>query len=183
MNAYQEKSEKVSLNKGKVNKALIQECIKDLSSEKLASESLKGSFEIGTIENVFLDTYMLCSENKYVIGRPWLTLLIDGYSRRILGSHISFEPPSLKSCIMVIHDCLEKNSKLPKSLVCDFGSKFHNEELNDLLRKNGSEMVYNRSLKLGVEKVFRSIDEKLSYRENQVLTRNPKRKEKSQKDD
>jgi hypothetical protein len=35
----------------------------------------------------------VCSQSGRVLGRPWVSLLTDAFSRRILALHITFDPP------------------------------------------------------------------------------------------
>ncbi|MBW4558807.1 MAG: hypothetical protein KME59_23385, partial [Trichormus sp. ATA11-4-KO1] len=50
---------------------------------------------------------------KMSLGRCWATFLVDGYSKRILAVYLSFEPPSYRSCLMVIRICVKRFSRLP----------------------------------------------------------------------
>lgn len=50
------------------------------------------------------------------VGRPWLTVAIDVYTRCVLGIHIGFEPPSVLSVAL----CLT-HAVLPKSPAAEFG--------------------------------------------------------------
>lgn len=50
------------------------------------------------------------------IGRPWLTVAIDVFTRCVLGVHIGFEPPSSLSVAL----CLT-HAALPKSPASEFG--------------------------------------------------------------
>lgn len=44
------------------------------------------------------------------VGRPWLTIAIDVYTRCVLGIHIGFEPPSILSvALCMTHAVLPKN--------------------------------------------------------------------------
>lgn len=52
----------------------------------------------------------------HYIGRPWLTVAIDVYSRCVLGIHIGFEPPSVLSVAL----CLT-HAVLPKHPASEFG--------------------------------------------------------------
>lgn len=50
------------------------------------------------------------------VGRPWLTVAVDVYTRCVLGIHIGFEPPSVLSVAL----CLT-HAVLPKSPAAEFG--------------------------------------------------------------
>jgi transposase InsO family protein len=55
-------------------------------------------FEIGHIDHTELDVELVCSRTGRGLGRPWLTVLIDAYSRRVLAAYLTFDPPSYRSC-------------------------------------------------------------------------------------
>jgi hypothetical protein len=48
-------------------------------------------FEIGHVE-------LVCSTTGRNLGRPWISLLTDAFSRRVLAFSLSFDPPSYRSC-------------------------------------------------------------------------------------
>jgi putative transposase len=49
------------------------------------------------IDHTPLDIIVVDEEQRQPIGRPWLTLAIDTYSRMIVGMNVSFEHPSAMS--------------------------------------------------------------------------------------
>ncbi|KQB99194.1 Mu transposase C-terminal domain-containing protein [Pedobacter sp. Hv1] len=61
------------------------------------------------IDHTPLDILCVGEDRSLVIGRPWLTVAIDSYSRMILGYYISFDAPSFVSVGMCV-----ANSILPK---------------------------------------------------------------------
>jgi putative transposase len=69
------------------------------------------------LETIFTDT----GEN---LGRAWLTVMIDHFSRRILGFSISYEPPSYRACLLTFRDCVRRFSRLPNEVVVDGGKEF-----------------------------------------------------------
>ena len=52
-------------------------------------------FEIDHIDHTELDVELLCSSTNRNLGRPWRTILIDGFSRRLLA----FFLPSIRRVI------------------------------------------------------------------------------------
>jgi putative transposase len=72
------------------------------------------------------------------VGRPWLTVAIDVYTRCVLGLHIGFEPPSILSVALCLtHAVLPKHPAqefgvpldwpmcgLPKEIMVDNGKEF-----------------------------------------------------------
>jgi putative transposase len=72
-----------------------------------------GEYPLGEVEadHTLVDTIVV--ENGVVLGRPWLTVLIDRYSRMILGFSISFTPPSWVSVMEALrHAVLPKEDEL-----------------------------------------------------------------------
>lgn len=67
------------------------------------------------------------------LGRCWATLMVDGYSKRILAVYLSFEPPSYRSCLMVIRICVKRFQRLPQTLITDNGKEFHSVYFQQLL--------------------------------------------------
>ena len=63
-------------------------------------------------------------ETGQLLGPSWLTLLIDAYSRRVLGRTVTFDPPSYRSVMMVIRECVRRHARLPEVLVVDGGKEF-----------------------------------------------------------
>ncbi|MGA8729666.1 MAG: TnsA endonuclease N-terminal domain-containing protein [Terracidiphilus sp.] len=92
-------------------------------------------FEIGHIDHTELDIELRCRSTGQNLGRPWMTLLLDAYSRRILGLWLTFDPPSYRSCMMVIRDCVRRHSRLPQVLVVDGGREFDSVYFESLLAR------------------------------------------------
>ena len=81
-------------------------------------------FEIGHIDHTELDVESVCSRTGRVLGRTWMTLLTDAFSRRILALYLTFDPPSYRSCIMVLRECVRRHSRLPQIVVVDGAVSF-----------------------------------------------------------
>jgi len=62
------------------------------------------------LDHTPMDIILICSTTKLILGRPWLTLAIDRFSRLIVGFYISYHAPSASS---VMH-CV-KQAILPKA--------------------------------------------------------------------
>jgi putative transposase len=81
-------------------------------------------FEIAHVDHTELDIELVCSMTGRDLGRPWLSLLTDAFSRRVLAASLSFDPPSYRSCMMIIRECVRRHSRLPQIVVVDGGSEF-----------------------------------------------------------
>lgn len=92
-------------------------------------------FQIVHIDHTQLDVELVDSRTGKNLGRPWLTLLIDAYSRRILAVYITFDKPSYRSCMMVLRECVYQHNRFPEMIVVDWGSEFHSIYLETLLAR------------------------------------------------
>lgn len=81
-------------------------------------------FEIGHIDHSELDVELVCSHTGRVLGRPWMTLLTDAFSRRCLALCLAFDPPSYRSCMAILRECVRRHGRLPQIVVIDGGRNF-----------------------------------------------------------
>ena len=92
-------------------------------------------FEIAHIDHTELDVETVCSRTGKVLGRPWMTLLTDAFSRRILAVYLTFDPPSYRSCMMVLRECVRRHGRLPQIIVVDGGKEFQSIYFETLLAR------------------------------------------------
>jgi putative transposase len=92
-------------------------------------------FEIGHIDHTELDVELVCSRTGRNLGRPWMTLLMDAFSRRCLAFDLSFDPPSYRSCMMILRTCVRRHLRLPQILVIDGGPEFQSTYFECLLAR------------------------------------------------
>ncbi len=85
------------------------------------------------IDHTELDIDLRCSKTGKSLGRPWLTLLMDAFSRRILAIYLTFDSPSYRSCMMVLRICVQRYGRLPQVIVSDNGKEFHSTYFETLL--------------------------------------------------
>ncbi|HEV7893627.1 MAG TPA: TnsA endonuclease N-terminal domain-containing protein [Pyrinomonadaceae bacterium] len=82
-------------------------------------------FQIVHIDHTLLDIELVDPTTGKNMGKPWLTLMMDAFSRRILALYLTFDPPSYRSDMMVFRECVRKWGYLPQTIVTDGGSDFH----------------------------------------------------------
>ena len=92
-------------------------------------------FEIGHIDHTELDVEVVCSLTGRPLGRPWLTILTDAFSRRGLSVYLTFDAPSYRSCMMILRECVRRHGRLPQILVIDGGPEFHSTYFETLLAR------------------------------------------------
>ena len=81
-------------------------------------------FHIAHIDHTELDIELVDSKTGKNFGRPWMTLLVDAFSRKILAVYLTFDPPSYRSNLMVMRECVRRHGRLPQILVVDGGKDF-----------------------------------------------------------
>ncbi len=92
-------------------------------------------FHICHIDHTELDIELLCSKTGRNLGRPWLTLLTDAFSRRLLAIALSFDPPSYRACMVVLRECVRRHNRLPQIVVVDGGKEFESVYFETLLAR------------------------------------------------
>lgn len=92
-------------------------------------------FEIAHIDHTELDVELIHLKTGQNLGRPWLTIMTDAYSRKFLGIFLSFDPPSYRSCMMVIRDSVRRHGRMPQIIVTDGGAEFKSIYYDQLLAK------------------------------------------------
>jgi len=92
-------------------------------------------FEIGHIDHTELDIELVCSLTGKVLDRPWLTIMTDAFSRRFLAFYLTFDPPSHRSCMMVMRECVYRHSRLPQIIVVDRGPEFESTYFETLVAR------------------------------------------------
>lgn len=90
-------------------------------------------FEICHTDHTLLDIELTDSTGKHVLGRPWMTLMMDAFSRRVLAVSVDFDEPSYRSCMMILRECVRRHNRLPQYLVVDGGPEFSSTYFETLL--------------------------------------------------
>ena len=92
-------------------------------------------FEICHVDHTQLDIELVASTNGSPLGRPWLTILTDAYSRSVLALSLSFDSPSYRSCMNILRECVRRHNRLPQILVVDGGPEFNSTYFESLLAR------------------------------------------------
>lgn len=91
-------------------------------------------FEIAHVDHTELDVECIGGAG-HLLGRPWMTLLTDAFSRRTLAFYVTFDPPSYRSCMMVLRECIHRLGRFPQILVVDGGREFESTYFETLLAR------------------------------------------------
>src|ERR1051325_446423 len=67
------------------------------------------------IDHTLLDVTLVDDKNRQSVGRPWLTLAIDAFSRMVAGYYLSLDPPNSMSVgLCIAHAILPKEQWLAR---------------------------------------------------------------------
>jgi len=80
--------------------------------------------EIGHLDHTLLDVELVSTRTGRPLGRPWASFLMDAFSRRLLAIYLTFDPPSYRSCMMLLRECVWRYGRLPQIMVVDGGREF-----------------------------------------------------------
>ena len=136
------------------------------------------------IDHTPLDLIVIDKLTMLPLGRPWLTLAIDRYSRMIMGFYISFHAPSSFSVLQCLKRAiLPKDALLarfpdikekwpargiPELIACDNGMDLHADAFEDVCLEMGIQLLYCPAgqpyFKGAIERMFRTLNTGLIHR-------------------
>lgn len=94
-------------------------------------------FQYVHIDHTQLDIELVSSRTGKPLGRPWLSLAVDAWSRRVVAIYLTFDPPSYHSVMMVIRDMVSRFGRLPEFIVVDNGRDFMSSAFETFLQVMG----------------------------------------------
>ncbi|MBY6094666.1 Mu transposase C-terminal domain-containing protein [Ferrimonas balearica] len=133
------------------------------------------------IDHTPLDIILLDDELHIPLGRAFLTLLVDSYSKCVVGFHIGYKEPSYYSVKMALHNAMRPKEETCKrfsqlkndwpchgkieTLVVDNGAEFWSKSLEQACLEVVTDIQFNPVkrpwLKPLVERMYRTINQKL----------------------
>jgi putative transposase len=153
-----------------VSARLASRSLKDIASRREGSKAAANHFnlvkqglrptaplDLVQIDHTKVDLQLLDEATRKLLGRPWLTLLLDVYTRCVLGFIISFDPPSTAGVGLAIAqavlpkrgwladrklDLAWPMQGLPKKLHLDNGKEFHSRALKRGCKNFGVDIDY-----------------------------------------
>lgn len=81
-------------------------------------------WEVVHIDHTELDVQLIDSRTNEAIGRPWLTVMIDAYTRLVLAYVISMDKPNKYILMLLMRECIRRNGRVPDRVVVDQGPEF-----------------------------------------------------------
>ena len=99
-------------------------------------------FQYVHIDHTELDIELISSRTGKPLGRPWLTLAVDAWSRRIVAFYLTFDTPSYHAVMMVVRDMVRRFNRLPEFIVVDNGRDFMSLAFETFLRVMGTHLRF-----------------------------------------
>ena len=90
-------------------------------------------WEMVHLDHTELDIELVSARTGRSLGRPWATFMTDAFSRRLLVVYLAFDPPSYRSCMMALRECVWRSGRFPQTLVVDGGPDFRSMYFEALL--------------------------------------------------
>lgn len=92
-------------------------------------------FELASCDHYLVDLYVLVLDangTTYAM-QPWLTVLRDCYSKKVLSFWLTLRPPSRRSCALVVRQCVRLHGRLPETIIVDHGAEFDSDYFSGLM--------------------------------------------------
>jgi putative transposase len=102
-------------------------------------------FQYCHIDHTELDIELICSRTGKNLGRPWVSLAVDSFTRQVLGIYLTFDCPSYVATMMVLRDIVRRHHRLPQFIVADNGADFRSVNFENLLEALGSHLRFRPS--------------------------------------
>src|SRR6266567_2027555 len=103
------------------------------SQEKTINRHGSYAWAMGHLDHTELNLILCDSRTGQPLGKCWLTLLILSHPRRIVAYALTFDPPSYRSCLMVLRLCVKRYGRLPTAITVDGGPEFQSVYFEQLL--------------------------------------------------
>lgn len=135
------------------------------------------------IDHTPIDVLVVCEKTRMVLGRPWLTLVIDRKSRMIAGFYLSFHAPSAYSVLYAMRMAILPKEELlksvdgikncwpvrgiPRLLATDNGMDLHSNALETFCHDAAMEILYcgvaHPEMKGAIERLFGTLSRSLFH--------------------
>ncbi len=174
---------------------VLQQDLVDVAREGAEAARIKyraalGSVKVGSvlerieIDHTPLDLIVIDNLTKLPLGRPWLTMAIDSYSRMVVGFYVSFNAPSGHGVLQCLRRAILPKDLwlarfpdikgqwpaygIPELIAVDNGTDLHSEALESCCLEMGIQLLFCGSKtpqhKGAIERFFRTMNTGLIHR-------------------
>jgi putative transposase len=85
----------------------------------------EGCLDLVQMDHTRADVYLLDRVHRQPLGRPWITFLIDVFTRCILGFYVSHRDPSIYRCGRAVANAILPKEPLLEQMGLDIGYPMH----------------------------------------------------------
>lgn len=173
----------------------LQQDLVDASREGAEAARIKyraaiGNVKVGSvlerieIDHTPLDLIVIDSLTKLPLGRPWLTMAIDAYSRMVVGFYVSFNAPSSHGVLQCLRRAILPKEEwlarfpdikgswpaygIPELIAVDNGTDLHSDALEAACLEMGIQVLFcgakTPQHKGAIERFFRTMNMGLIHR-------------------
>ncbi|MEO3432312.1 DDE-type integrase/transposase/recombinase [Inquilinus sp. CAU 1745] len=110
------------------------------------------------MDHTLLDVIVLDAERNVPLGRPWITVALDRYTRMIIGVYIGFMPPGAHTVMLCLRNAIRPKEEFlerypsirnnwpcfgkPKAIVVDNGPEFHSRSFKEACLALNIDIIY-----------------------------------------
>lgn len=169
---------------------LVDKAREGAEAARIKYRAALGNVKVGSVLERFeidhtpLDLIVIDMLTKLPLGRPWLTMAIDHYSRMVVGFYVSFNAPSghgvlqcLRRAILPKDEWLARFPDItgvwpacgiPELIAVDNGTDLHSDALESTCQEMGIQILFCGSKtpqhKGAIERFFRTMNTGLIHR-------------------
>jgi len=83
-------------------------------------------WQLVAIDHYLADIFIIfhSGDKKIYVERPWITAMVDLFSKRVLAITVSFLSPSRRAVSKVMRECVRRHRRLPHDIMVDRGAEF-----------------------------------------------------------
>lgn len=173
----------------KLNYSIVSSARNGKEFQRKERREVTGSLKVDRIleryeiDHTPVDVQLVCEKTWMVLGRPWLTLIIDRHSRMIAGFYISYHAPSASSVLYALRQAIFPKEELlgnlpgvkndwpvrgcPISIAMDNGMDLHAKAVEQFCLELLIELRYMGAgmpeLKGAIERLFGTLSRDLFH--------------------
>jgi len=125
------------------------------------------AFQLAHIDHSPIEMQFISKLNGEPLqGTMQLSVMYDGYSRKIIAIYLTFEKPSYRNTMMLLRKCYERYGTLPLMIAFDRGSDFESEYVDSTLASLG---IHKRRRPVGYSRHGANIERIFGISESEFI--------------
>lgn len=89
-------------------------------------------FHVAHLDHTEIDLQLVDGRFERKTRKCWISAMIDSWSRKPLAECVTYDPPSYRSNMMVIRECVRRHGRVPQTIVVDWGADFRSRHFEQL---------------------------------------------------